>query len=241
MKIKALKIKPVLMKRFFFIALLSTTCLVATPTQPVKAALPAWIVQVIKKAVKKGIKAVDLMIQRMQNKVIVLQNAQKILENKLSELKLTEIAEWTEKHRQLFARYYEELWTIKNAIATYQEIQQIMKQQQRIVDEYNRAWRYVQQDENFSPGEIAYMYRVYSGMLRQGLYNLDRLETVVNAFTTQMTDAQRLAIIHQVRNEMDKTYYDLVDFNQQNYALSIERTKGRHEIDVLKKLYNMDP
>ena len=45
------------------------------------------ILEVIQAGIKKAIKAVDLKIQRLQNKTIWLQNAQKVLENKMSKLK----------------------------------------------------------------------------------------------------------------------------------------------------------
>ena len=61
------------------------------PVQHTHAQIP--ISEIIKAAVKKVIKAVDLKIQRLQNKTIWLQNAQKVLENKMSKLKLTEISD----------------------------------------------------------------------------------------------------------------------------------------------------
>src|ERR1700754_5169312 len=105
---------------FMCLAILTMT---VTPTQEAKAAIP--IVQIIKEAVKKVIKAFDLMIQRLQNKTIWLQNAQKVIENALSDLKLTEIAEWTEKHRKLYQQYYDELWKIRNTISAYQRVREV--------------------------------------------------------------------------------------------------------------------
>src|SRR5687768_6820027 len=96
-------------RKFIFIMIAGTLSMLFIPEQS-QAAIP--IAQIIKEAVKKVIKAVDLLIQRMQNEVIKLQNAQKVLENKLSELKLKEIAEWTEKHRKLYQEYYDELWRV---------------------------------------------------------------------------------------------------------------------------------
>jgi len=45
------------------------------------------ISEVIKLTVTKIIKAIDLKVQRMQNKTIWLQNAQKVIENQLSKNK----------------------------------------------------------------------------------------------------------------------------------------------------------
>ena len=44
--------------------------------------------------------AVDLQVQRIQNKTIWLQNAQKTLENEMSKLKLDEITDWVQKNKR---------------------------------------------------------------------------------------------------------------------------------------------
>ncbi|HEX5555259.1 MAG TPA: hypothetical protein VFX43_18605 [Chitinophagaceae bacterium] len=85
----------------------------------------ALVAAVIKKGIKKAIKAVDLKIQRLQNKTILLQNAQKELENKMSKLKLEEIAGWVRKQRDLYQKYYEELWKVKAVISYYDRIREI--------------------------------------------------------------------------------------------------------------------
>ena len=64
------------------------------------------IAEIIRQGVKKAIIAVDLKIQRLQNKVIALQNVQKKLENTLSKVKLTEISDWIEKQRKLYDDYF---------------------------------------------------------------------------------------------------------------------------------------
>ncbi|ULT38459.1 hypothetical protein KRR40_25440 [Niabella defluvii] len=84
-----------------------------------------WVV--VKAAVKKVIKAIDLQIQRLQNKTIWLQNAQKTLENTLSKLKLDEISDWTEKQKEQYRKYYEELAKVKAIISYYQRIRDITK------------------------------------------------------------------------------------------------------------------
>ena len=97
--------------------MIATLCiLVAAPTQQAKAAIP--IAAIIKEAVIWVIKAFDLMIQRIQTKTIWLQNAQKVIENKLNQLKLTEIAQWTDKQRQQYKKYFDELWRIRNTPKT---------------------------------------------------------------------------------------------------------------------------
>lgn len=220
-----------------FFALGLAVILTVGPAAEADAVIP--IAKIIQEGVKKVIKAVDLMIQRLQNKTIWLQNAQKVLENKLNELKLTEIAEWTEKHRKLYQDYYEELWKVKNTIAMYQRVRQVMDKQVRIVDEYRRCWGIVQNDEHFTRDEIEYISKVYSGIMDESVKNLDQILIVINSFKTQMSDGKRLEIIETAANEIDQNYFDLKQFNTQNMLLSLNRAKDASEIDIVKKLYGL--
>jgi hypothetical protein len=202
-----------------------------------EAAIP--IAKIIQEGVKKVIKAVDLMIQRLQNKTIWLQNAQKVLENKLNELKLKEIAEWTDKHKKLYEQYYEELWKVKNAIETYERVRQVMRKQVDLVDQYKHAWQLIQNDKNFTKDETRYMYRVYTGILQESIKNLDQMLVVVNSFETQMTDGKRLELITAAGEGIEKNYHDLQQFNTQNIRLSLSRAKDQDEIETVKKLYGL--
>lgn len=222
------------MKKYIFILLASIALIVAVP-QESRAAIP--IATIIKEAVRKVIKAVDLLIQRLQNKVIKLQNAQKVLENELSKLKLKEIAEWTEKHRKLYEEYYEELWKVRNTIAAYERIRKIIQRQEQIVGEYNRAWRMVKDDEHFTQQEIDYLYRVYSGILRESVRNIDQILLVINSFKTQMSDAKRIEIITKAGYNIDKNYGDLKALNAYVVSMSMRRAKDRHDLEGIRKLY----
>ena len=228
------------MKRFrkiLFITLLSTLTLVTAPVQETKAAIP--ILAIIKEAITWVIKAVDLMIQRLQNKTIWLQNVQKVLENKLSQLKLTQIAEWTEKQRQLYKKYYDELWQVRRTLATYHRIALIIQRQKQIVQQYQFTWEMVNQDKHFTRSEIEYMYVIYTGILNESLYNLDEILQVINSYKTQMSDAKRLEIINKAGDNIEKNYQDLQQFNNQNIQLSLNRSKDEHEIESVRKLYGI--
>lgn len=224
-------------RTLFLIMFLATSALITAPVQETKAAIP--VMEIIKKAVIKVIKAVDLMIQRLQNKTIWLQNAQKVLENKLSQLKLSEIAQWTEKQRQLYKKYYDELWQVRQTLATYHRITIIIQRQKQIVQQYKFTWEMVNQDTHFTRSEIDYMYRVYTGILNESLYNIDEILLVINSYKTQMSDAKRLEIINKAGDNIDKNYRDLQDFNNQNIQLSMNRAKDEHEILAVKKLYGL--
>ena len=208
------------------------------PVQHTEAQIPIY--DIIKAAVKKVIKAVDLKIQRLQNKTIWLQNAQKTLENQMSKLKLKEIGDWANKQKELYAKYFDELSKVKNAIGTYQAVKDIISKQVQIVKEYSTAFNLSRQDKNFTPQEIDYMYQVYSGILDESLKSIEQVQMVITAFATQMTDAKRLAIIHSASDNIEQNLTDLRQFNQQNIRVSLQRSKERNDIDVVKKLYGIN-
>jgi methionine-rich copper-binding protein CopC len=223
-------------KRTFFITTIATVILVSTPTREAHA---VDVVAIIKAAVTKVVKAVDLMIQRLQNETIALQNAARVLENKLSQLKLKEIAQWTEKQRAQYRKYFDELWKVRNTIASYKRVRMIIERQKAIVAEYKFTWQMVNQDKHFTREEIDYMYRVYTGILNESLYNLDQILLVINSFKMQISDAKRLEIIDKAGDEIDQNYYDLKQFNNQNIQLSLSRAKDEHEIESIRKLYGL--
>jgi len=207
------------------------------PSQKVLAQDP--ITEIIKAGVKKVIKAVDLKIQRLQNKTIWLQNAQKVVENTMSEMKLNEITDWVEKQRTLYKDYYDELWQVKNTISYYHRVREITSKQVQLVAEYKRAWGLFKQDKHFTADELDYMGKVYSGILDESVKNLDQIFLVINSFSTQMSDAKRLEIINQAYNQVETNYSDLKAFNQQNVLVSLQRAKSKNDIDVVKALYGL--
>lgn len=224
------------MKKLLFVSVLAVIAVIA-PTSQSQAQIP--IAEIIKAAVIKVIKAVDLKIQRLQNKTIWLQNAQKTLENTMSKLKLDEITDWVEKQKQLYKDYYEELQKVKAIISYYKRIKEITEKQVRLVEEYKRAWGLFKQDKHFSAEELSYMSRVYSGILDESVKNLDQIFVVINSFQTQMSDAKRLEIINAAADRIELNYNDLKTFNQQGIVISLQRAKSQNDVDVVKKLYGI--
>lgn len=224
------------MKKYLSLLLICLT-LSTAPVINTHAQIP--VMEIIKAAVVKVIKAFDLMIQRLQNKSIALQNAQRVLENTLSKLKLAEIADWTEKSRELYRKYFDELWKVRSTLATYQRVSLIIQRQKQLIEQYQFTWQVVNQDKHFTAQEINYMYRVYTGIIDQSLQNIDQILVVINSYKTQMSDAKRLEIINRAGDQIDKNYNDLLMFNNQNVQLSLNRSKDAADLAAVKKLYGI--
>ncbi|PTS90113.1 conjugal transfer protein TraI [Flavobacterium sp. HMWF030] len=221
------------------IACIICLLLISTPARPAEktAALP--ILEIVKAVTKKVIKAIDLRIQKLQNKTIWLQNAQKKIENVLSKLKLDEISDWTKKQKELYKGYYEELAKVKSIITYYQRIKDITKKQTKLVEEYERAWNLFKQDTHFKDSEIQYMERVYSGILEESVKNIDQIFLILDSFSTQMSDLKRLEIINEAADQIDANYDDLTLFNQQNVMLSLQRAKTEADVNQVKQFYGI--
>ena len=205
------------------------------PVQQTDAQIP--ILEIIKAGVKKVIRAVDLQIQRLQNKTVWLQNAQKVLENKMAALKLTEISDWAAKQKELYGKYFDELWKVKTAIRNYHGVKEIIQNQLELVKEYSAAFKRFKQGNHFTKEELVIMQQVYQGMLEESLKNTGRISLVINAYVTQMSDAKRMEIIEQTATNMEQCLMDLRQFNQQNTKISLQRAKDQNDIDVVRKLY----
>ena len=227
-----------IMKKYMVILPISAmTIFISIP----KGADAQFIVgSVISSTVGRVIRAIDLHVQSMQNQTIWLQNAQKALENQLSKLKLTEISNWSQKQKDLFSSYYQELWQIKTAIAYYSRISEMTQKQVALVSCYNQAWNLLKEDKHFTADELTYMSNVYSGILQESVKDLDQILLVINPNKTQMPDAKRMEIINKAADHMDSNYNDMQQFNNQNKILSLQRASDENEVITLKKYYGIN-
>lgn len=214
---------------------LLTSVLTVAPTTESKA----FIWTVIKQGIKKVIKALDLQVQRMQNKTIVLQNAQKTLENVMSKTKLGEIKDWAQRQKELYGKYYEELQKVRSAISSYRQVREILNRQLDLVVEYRRSYELLRRDPHFSPQEIEAMTQVYSGILGESMKNVEAIRLAVSNFSTQMSDGKRLELLSTAGDRIDINFSDLRAYNRQNILLSLQRAKDEAEVDAVKKYYGL--
>jgi hypothetical protein len=219
--------------------LASMMIVIALTIVPVHVHAQDPITEAIKEGVTKVIKAIDLQVQRWQNETIWLQNAQKVLENTMSEFKLNDISDWVEKQRTLYADYFDELWKVKNAIAYYHRIKEVTEMEVRLVKEYKKAYGQFKSDSHFTLQEIVYMGKVYAGIMDESAKSLDNLLIVINSFSTQMSDAKRLAIIDAVAEQIEENYRDLQGFNHSNALISLQRAADYKDAEVIKRLYGL--
>ena len=197
------------------------------------------IIGIVKGAIKKVITALDLEVQQLQTQTIALQDAQRVVENTMSELKLNDISSWLSQEKGLYQEYYGELAQIKGVISDYERIKQIIQKQTDLVSSYKTAYGLLQQDKHFSSQEVSHMYSVYSGIIQQSVDNLNEIILVLTSLATTMTDAQRWRIIDGAADKIDKNYSDLQRFTQANELVSLQRAKDVNDMDEVKLLYGL--
>jgi len=197
------------------------------------------IISIINAAVKKAIVATDLEVERLQTRTIVVQNAETAAENSMDAEELTDIAGWVRQQKNLFAEYYQELWQVKNALSTYEQVKAMIFKQAQIISGSKQAYGILGQDKHFSAAEVSHMNAVLSGIVSQSMQNIRSLTMVVTALVTRMNDAGRLRIIDATGADIDRNYRDLAQFSQESYLLSMQRAKDENDVMVTKTLYGI--
>lgn len=201
---------------------------------PVEAAVP--IAEIIRQGVKKIIVAVDLKIQRMQNETIWLQQAQQKLENVLTESQLTEIANWSQRQRELYGNYYESLWKVKSMISQFQKVKAISASQRELLRAYQKSWDLVVRGNLFSPQELLLLERRYGDVLRQSAQNIQELTQVLRSYGLQLSDGERLEQIMDLEHRMNRNFRSLTQLNLQVESLHAQRSLWAKEGRSLEML-----
>jgi hypothetical protein len=225
------------MKKLVWIISILTAVIISRP-QNAKAQIP--IIGLFTSAIKKVITAIDISVQKLQNKTIALQNAQRQLENNLSLGRLNDISGWLNKERELYRGYYQELAQVKQVLSDYSEVGQIISRQKQLLAEYRKASALFHVNRHFSADELGYMDNIYGGILQESIRNLDDVLLTVTALSTQMDDAERLQRIRQASAGMQTNLDHLRQFNRQNAALSLARSEVEKEKLTVKRLYGLE-
>ncbi|MBE9663002.1 TerB family tellurite resistance protein [Mucilaginibacter myungsuensis] len=136
--------------------------------------------------------------------------------------------------------YVNSLLQISPAVKNYGRVAEIISQQASLLSEYKKAFSRFKQSGSFSAGELDYMGKVYSGLVKQSLDNINELTNVLTASKLRMTDDERIRAIDRIYvNSTDKLQF-LRYFNRNGVMVSLQRTKETGDALSLKKLYGIN-
>lgn len=197
------------------------------------------VVSIITEGITKIIRAADLEVQRMQTRTIVLQEAQKELENAMSELRLGEIRDWIEQQKDLYAGYFKELWEVKNVLSGYHRVSETIQREEQILAGCQQAVRQFRQSGHFNANELGLIVSVYGGMVSESAKNLDVLLKAVEPDAFELTDQQRMAMIDSAARDMDGTFRDMQVYTNENQLIALQHAGDENDYNTLKKLYGL--
>lgn len=213
-------------------------CLYAGLGTRAEAVPIAVVLEVIKAGVKKAIQAIDLKVQRLQNETIWLQHAQKVLENKLSETRLGEISDWGERQRTQYETVFGELRRVKGVLASYRRVREVAELQEQLLGEYRAAWGKLSVSPLFTPSEKQAMAQGYLSLLEESLLNLGHLKAAMTPLRYEMSDAERLRVLHSVERRMGENLATLRSWNGRNHRLLYSRQSDAR--GLIAKNHGMD-
>ena len=199
-------------------------------------AMPEWIVKLIKAAVDQVLKAMNLALMRLQNKNIDLMNIAKTAESIIHAEGMQKLMDTGKKMKALYKKYYDDLRRVKDAIVTIATVRDLVETQKDFMADYQRIIEMINTGTIFSPDEIDYITRASATILDNAIKNINDVTSIIESFKTDMTDADRLMLVKNMRNRIDQ---DKVSMEQlKNNVTAIVLMRSNPQKDNIRLLFN---
>lgn len=152
----------------------------------------------------------------------------------------TSVSNVSKSNFNLHKVFIDGLLSVNPTIRNYRKIPEIINKQVLIIKEYKGALRTFKSEGLFNSDEIDYISAVYRNLFQQSLKNLNELTMVILVSTMRMDDAERLAAIARIDDNMQSMVDFLRDFNNNTSLLALQRAKDNNDINALKAIYNVN-
>jgi hypothetical protein len=146
----------------------------------------------------------------------------------------------SEGNFSLHKTFLDGLMAVSPMVRNYRRIADITNYQITLVKEYRKAYDRFRRDDNFNPGELTYLGRVYNNLFKESLRNLDELLTVITAGKARMSDDERLQAIDRIYADMQDKLMFLRHFNNNTTILAVQRAKERNDVQTIRKIYGLN-
>lgn len=198
------------------------------------------ITLVIKEGIKKVIRAFDLMVQGWQEVQLKIQLALEQAKNVMSEARLSEVNELVREKKEIFDRYYQELWTVKNKIDQVRAIKEALVGQAQLIEGFTSVYGKFSSDSYLNDDELTIIYNVYQGMLEKNVDQISDLVMLIKDFKVKMQDGDRLRLIQDKLAAIQEVTGDFNEFTKGVVNLSLSRVKENDQINEMKLYYGME-
>lgn len=134
-------------------------------------------------------------------------------------------------------QYYDALKSVHDLVKDARKVQQTILLVGDISDIYVNSFQKMIADENFSVEELSAIALGYTKLLKESSDVLTELKTVTSANGLSMSDAERMAFIDRIYNEV-REYKNLVQYyTNKNISVSYLRAKKKNDTDRIMALY----
>lgn len=135
--------------------------------------------------------------------------------------------------------FLEGLLKANPVVQKYGKVTDIIQCELNIISEYGTAYNRFKQDNNFSPGEIKYIGRVYNNLIDESIKGLSDLTNVITDNTLRASDDERLSLIDNLDNEMQNRLSFLRYFNNNTTILALQRAREKNDVSTIKNIYGI--
>lgn len=151
----------------------------------------------------------------------------------------TTIKDISQGNFKLHENFLNGLLEVSPAVRKYKRVADIINCQQKIMQEYRRAFNFFKESRRFSAEEVNYLENVYNRLFQQSLKNLDELAMVITSGSLRMSDDERLQAIDRIFADVEDKLTFLRSFNNSTRLLAIQRMQEQSEVDLLKQLHDI--
>jgi len=136
----------------------------------------------------------------------------------------------------LHDHYYQNLRTVNASVSGGPQVKAILKWQQDIFEQVNRA----QKIKGLTNAESGHIKKVCAALLKDCDGQLNDLETVLKNGKAEMSDEQRLRQIGRLYDNMQDNYRFAANFSAQVRIYALQKAQGVMDVNSIKNLYGSD-
>lgn len=167
----------------------------------------------------------------------IINTAKQIVEASTTAKNVISNFQETAKIYQQGKQYYDALKSVHDLVKDARKVQQTILLVGDISDIYVNSFQKMMADENFSVEELSAIALGYAKLLEESSEALTELKTITSANGLSMSDAERMAFIDRIYNEV-RGYKNLVQYyTNKNISVSYLRAKKKNDTDRIMALY----